>query len=52
MTKRTIKLNIKLPKGILATPELDAIALAAAHATVQSAVKDLQTLQKNCRGSF
>lgn len=46
MAKRTIKINIKLPTGITATPELEAKATAAANDAVKAAVKDVLALQK------
>ena len=46
MAKRTIKLNIKLPAGITATPELEAKANAAANAAIKTAVKDMVALKK------
>lgn len=46
MAKRTIKLNIKLPAGMTATPELEAKAIVAANAAIKTAVKDMVALQK------
>ena len=46
MAKRTIKINIKLPTGITATPELEAKAKTAANDAVKAAVKDMLALQK------
>ena len=47
MAKRTIKLNIKLPAGITATPELEAKANAAANAAIKTAVKDMVALKRS-----
>jgi len=41
MAKRTIKINIKLPTGIVASKELVEQATSAAQSAVQGAVKEL-----------
>lgn len=46
MAKRTIKINIKLPAGVTASPALEAKANAAALAAIKSATKDMVALQK------
>jgi Mor family transcriptional regulator len=46
MAKRTIKINIKLPAGVTATPALEAKANAAALTAIKSATKDMAALQK------
>jgi|ETNmetMinimDraft_22_1059887.scaffolds.fasta_scaffold11987_4 transposase-like protein len=46
MAKRTIKINIKLPTGIVASKELVEQATSAAQSAVQGAVKELAEAQK------
>ncbi|MGC6455764.1 MAG: hypothetical protein ACON39_05970 [Coraliomargaritaceae bacterium] len=46
MAKRTIKLNIKLPAGVHATSKLEAKALAAAKAVIESEASVYQEAQK------
>jgi hypothetical protein len=46
MAKRTIKLNIKLPSGIVATALLESKVKAAATAVIKSAVNELATFEK------
>ncbi|MEM1222903.1 MAG: hypothetical protein AAGH40_09090 [Verrucomicrobiota bacterium] len=46
MAKRTIKINIKLPAGIIATPELIKTATKAAEDVVNASASDLIEAQK------
>ena len=46
MAKRTIKLNIKLPSGVQATPQLEAKVTAAANAVVEAESGDYLEAQK------
>ena len=46
MAKRTIKINIKLPAGVVATKELTTKATAAAQAVVESVSVELVEAQK------
>ena len=46
MAKRTIKINIKLPAGVSASKELEAVASKVANDAVAAALSDLVETQK------
>lgn len=46
MAKRTIKINLKLPTGVVATKELEAKATQAAQDAIASSVQELAEAQK------